>query len=248
LEDSVTGTEGAQKTPRGAEDAANARTSSGERPATTPPEAHDTEPPAGPTPSFRARQHTLIGVAPAAPIVSGRPQSPSQPFGEGVEETGDVASSAAQAPPVSELRPRHDHAEDTLSQIDAAPPGPKHTLDAISIAEAPTQIKKRSRTTATTVALTAVIALVVCALVGWRVARRIDIPAPRAAPPSEVVTSSIAPPADPAPVVTASASPSAPSSSAAAPADDLLPKAAPPKPKHPKGSPRKARATPPSRL
>ena len=58
----MTGTEGAQKTPRGAEDAASARTSSGERPATTPPEAHDTEPPAGPTPSFRARQHTLIGV------------------------------------------------------------------------------------------------------------------------------------------------------------------------------------------
>jgi hypothetical protein len=246
LEDCVTGTEGAQKTPRGAEDAASARTSSGERPATTPPEAHDTEPPAGPTPSFRARQHTLIGVAPAAPIVSGRPQSPSQPFGEGLEESGDVANFAAQAAPVSELRPRHDHAEEIAAQVEA-PPAPKHTLDAISIADAPSQIKKRSRTT--TVAVTAVIALVVCALVGWRVARRIDVPAPRAAPPSEVVTSSIAPPAEAAPAVTASAPPPSPSSSAAAPTDDPPTKAVPPKPKHPKGSPRKARATPPqSRL
>ena len=201
----MTGTEAAQKARSGGEEA-ETRTSSGERPATTPPEAHDTERPGG-TPSFRARQHTLIGVAPAAPIVSGRP---SQPFDDASELPG-VAP--AQQPPVSELRPRQERAAETgAPSIDASPlQGPKHTLDAISIAETPILVKRRSRTTAIIVTLVAAIAVVICVLLlGRRIARRADVPA---APTTPQAITSVSLPAEP-PLMPPASTTEAPSSPA----------------------------------
>ena len=230
----MTGSEAAQKARSGGEEA-ETRTSSGERPATTPPEAHDTERPGG-TPSFRARQHTLIGVAPAAPIVSGRPQTPSETF----DDASEVPSVAPpQPPPVSELRPRQERAlgigpGSDAPPLDASPPqGPKHTLDAISIAEAPILVKRRSRTTAIVVTLVAAIAVVICVLIGRRIARRADVPA---APTTPQAITSVSVPAEP-PLMPASTTegPLAPPSPAATASGEHPGK--PPKPKHAKGNP-----------
>jgi hypothetical protein len=209
----------------------------------------------------RAPMPTLLGVAPAAPIVSARPQEEAATAEGDVDDAWDALTPApapSQHPPPSCVRPRLDHASRPSPPL-AAPvpdPLPKHTLDAISIGEEPTLARRRSRAAGIVVAMATVISLV---LIGRRLAAR-DAPVSRptaAPPPAAAATTSVsvpvpaespaAPPS--APAASASADPSAPApsaGSAARAADTSQGRATvPPKPKHSKPPARRKLSTPP---
>jgi hypothetical protein len=119
----------------------------------------------------RPRLQTLIGVAPAAPIVTGHPDSVRSP-------RAAAAAEASHAPPVSRVRPR----VDPRPELPRSPMASKHTLDAVAInEEAPPAVRGpwRKRRGAL---LAALAALAVLALVGARRASHL-LPVLAAEPP-----------------------------------------------------------------
>ena len=110
-----------------------------ERPISAPIDAPETRR-ASKVTRGRAPMPTLLGVAPAAPIVRGRPQEDGATAEGDVDDAWDALTpppAPSQHPPPSCVRPRLDHASHPSPAL-AAPmpdPLPKHTLDAISIAQ-----------------------------------------------------------------------------------------------------------------
>jgi hypothetical protein len=78
-------------------------------------------------PASRARLQTLIGVAPAAPIVTGRPES-APSIREGAASVPEPIE-AAQVPPASRVRPKLE----PRPEVPRSPMASKHTLDAVAI-------------------------------------------------------------------------------------------------------------------
>jgi hypothetical protein len=78
-------------------------------------------------PASRARLQTLIGVAPAAPIVTGRPES-APSIREGAASVPEPIE-ASQVPPASRVRPKHE----PRPEPPRSPMASKHTLDAVAI-------------------------------------------------------------------------------------------------------------------
>ncbi len=112
---------------------------------------------ARPPSGSRGQFATLIGVAPAAPIVTGRPPSaPVHPVASGgTSESQDGAHDA----PASRMRPRVDPASAQLTLPPASTVTPKHTLDAISFGEAPPGSSTRGRLVAAGLAVVTVCAV-----------------------------------------------------------------------------------------
>jgi hypothetical protein len=77
-------------------------------------------------PASRPRLQTLIGVAPAAPIVTGRPES--IPSLRASPASSPAPIEASQPSPVSRVRPRVERPE-----LPRTPMASKHTLDAVAI-------------------------------------------------------------------------------------------------------------------
>jgi hypothetical protein len=101
---------------------------------------------------FAPRPHlpTLIGVAPAAPVVNGRPSVPTKET-ESAETVNAAPPAAAlhahaHAEPPSSIR--HKVVDDPQSQLPTDPmgiPPPKHTFDAISVGESASPAKAKPR-------------------------------------------------------------------------------------------------------
>ncbi len=152
---------------------------------------------------MRQREPTLIGVAPAAPIVIGRPSSNTMQAAEEVGEAPVSEPQASQEAPTSGTRPRHeDVAKDVEKEVvkavakrapvavaPAEPQGPKHTFDAISLGEAPAPVHRRNRTATVVVTLLVAVAVAVLVVVGKRTLAKGEPPVARAAPTTEVAPS-----------------------------------------------------------
>jgi hypothetical protein len=124
--------------------------------------------------TVREPMPTLIGVAPAAPIVTGRPSSSLMR----VASQADAAPVSSREGPSSRVRPRVEPEAQDPRPV-AAPPSPKHTFDAIALGEGSPAISSRSRIAAPLLALLFAAALVV---VGVRVTGIAHRAAPTSAP------------------------------------------------------------------
>jgi hypothetical protein len=130
------------------------------------------------SPGMRGQLPTLIGVAPAAPIVSGRPSASGMKTHDDEIDTLETATlspgedaRAREEPPTSGMRPLSDPSLTTSENATSAmmkgdglglPPmrAPKHTFDAISIGQMPAASRRRGRTTVAVVGVVAAIAVV----------------------------------------------------------------------------------------
>jgi hypothetical protein len=145
------------------------RSSSNERPS-SPPRAEETI--RGSTsPGPRTQLPTLIGVAPAAPIVTGRPDDAARSSREDALDTVESAVLAPwrpqDAPTVRTQRLPGAARGPRPEELAGIPMrGPKHTFDAISIGDPPTASRRRGRAAAAVVTVIAAIAMI---LIGKRV-------------------------------------------------------------------------------
>ncbi len=145
------------------------------------------------SPRLRAPLPTLIGVAPAAPIVSGRPEDGARLSREDVLDTVETPVLAPWRPQdAPTVRTRRLGAKADESGGLPAVRGPKHTFDAISIGDVPVASRRRGRTAAAVVVT--VVAAIAMVFLGRRVAGKAEtsagasaIPAAQAIPkpPSE---------------------------------------------------------------
>jgi hypothetical protein len=121
---------------------ASMRSSTSERPDSASAEASQ-ESLRRSAPGPRGQLITLIGVAPAAPIVTGRPTSPSiRPV-----ETDALPNELAESleAPASRMRPRSEPRAEKAPVTPHAKPSPSQTFDAISVGERPAAPHARSR-------------------------------------------------------------------------------------------------------
>ena len=118
-------------------------------------------------PGVRARQPTLIGVAPAAPIVTGRHASlPEQAALAGSDEPIE----APQGAPASRARPRSAPAAANAASVPLLPRAPKQSLDAIAIGKEalPVVCQGRRGKGVIVVTLVAVLAIAIAATMAAR--------------------------------------------------------------------------------
>jgi hypothetical protein len=221
------------------------RSTAGERPTERPSSPSRTEEglQASTSPRLRAPLPTLIGVAPAAPIVSGRPEEGARLSREDVLDTVETPVLAPWRPqdaPTVRTRRLGGKADES----GGLPPvrGPKHTLDAISIGDLPVTSRRRGRTAAA--AAVTVVAAIAMVLIGRRVSGKPETSAGASAAPAAQTSPRPASEPPPAPANAADQATLA----AAAPSADLAASrrasVAPAKSKHAKPAPHHKHAPP----
>jgi len=211
------------------------RSSTSERPNSTPAEAaHEAARRSAPGP--RGQLITLIGVAPAAPIVTGRPTSPSirpSDADAGIPASALTATAAidAQDAPASRVRPRAEPRSERAPAPTRAKARASQTFDPISLGAA-MPAAPSARNPWMFLAAAAVVGLVGLGVVGKRAYGTASAPATPAI--SMVTPIATAPaPSEPAPAT--------PQATAAPAAADEAPPAPAPEPakKHGKPAPHK---------